>query len=173
MAEEEIWKAVKDWPYEVSSLGRVRRSVGVPGTRKHRICAQTRNVRSGYLYVMLSDGGQRRNRAVHILVCEAFHGARPSPICDAAHGDGSRANNVATNLRWATRAENMGDALKQGTFCVGTNHWSAKLSANIVRTIRSRAATGENMHRIAEEFGIWPSQVCRIVKRQTWAWLSD
>jgi hypothetical protein len=173
MPDIEQWLPVEGWPYEVSDLGRVRRAVATPGTRKGKILKPTKNVRWGYLYVMLNCVPRKQNRRVHVMVCEAFHGPRPSPEHDAAHKDGNRTNNVATNLKWATRTENMADAMEQGTFVKGADHWSAKLIPDDVCAIRRRVALGENMHRLAEEFGLCASQVCRISKRQTWAWLPD
>lgn len=113
----EAWRPVLSHPglYEVSSLGRVRtvariisrgcfRNLPVPA----RILVNSR-VRGGnagqYLRVMLTAGG-KRHAYVHMLVCEAFYGARPTPEHQACHRDDDADNNTAENLYWGTRADN-------------------------------------------------------------------
>ena len=44
---------------------------------------------------------------VHQLVCEAFHGPRPSPKHVVMHLDDNPLNNRADNLKWATQKENL------------------------------------------------------------------
>lgn len=68
----------------------------------------------GYRLVVLCDGTHRRTREVHTLVAEVFHGPRPLGM-DVCHGDGDKLNNAATNLRYASRAENNLDAVRHGT----------------------------------------------------------
>ena len=54
-----------------------------------------------------------KDRLVHILVCEAFHGPKPSgKNLSVDHEDRNRSNNRADNLRWATGPEQNGN---QGT----------------------------------------------------------
>ena len=65
MTEPEIWKRVPDWPYEASSLGRVRSidRCGADGIwRLGSITAQSPDKRKGkgYLYACLLDGDRRR-----------------------------------------------------------------------------------------------------------------
>lgn len=48
---------------------------------------------------------------VHRLVCEAFHGPKPTPKHEVAHWDGDKTNNTAPNLRWATHKENCQDTV--------------------------------------------------------------
>jgi hypothetical protein len=70
---------------------------------------------SGYRSAKL---GRAAQVYVHHLVLEAFVGPRPAGR-QAAHGDGDKANNVVTNLRWATRKENEGDKVRHGTKVFG------------------------------------------------------
>ena len=125
---DEQWRAVRDWEgfYEVSNLGRVRsvarlqkRGAGKNSTPtlmllKGRILRPGYHEK-GYEIVALSDvqGGRKpRTFRVHRLVCEAFNGPAPGPEYEVAHNDNTRANNVATNLRWATHYDNVQDAVR-------------------------------------------------------------
>lgn len=100
----EEWRPVPGWPYEASSLGRIRRA------ETGRILAPIAHTK-GYHRVNLSqlnpDGGRalRRHAYVHELVCEAFHGPRP-PGMQVDHRDTVRTNNTAANLRWLPAIDN-------------------------------------------------------------------
>ncbi|AXV72811.1 hypothetical protein CJO75_01120 [Ralstonia solanacearum] len=52
---------------------------------------------------------------IHRLVALTFLGPPPSRQHEVAHNDGNRANNIVTNLRWATHAENVADTFRHGT----------------------------------------------------------
>lgn len=128
MTEPEDWRAVaeSDGRYEVSSLGRVRRAERWTqnGTgwylRSGRMMTLSRTS-AGYLKVDMrlrgSDGsrhgGGGRNRSVHTLVMEAFFGPCPDGQ-EVLHGNGDKADNRLSNLRYGTRSENNLDAVKHG-----------------------------------------------------------
>lgn len=97
---EEVWREVIRHPgYVVSNAGRVR----APSGRY----LKARTVKSGYRMVHLGH--------VHALVCEAFHGPRPTGM-DVNHKDGVKTNNNACNLEWVTRSENIKHAIRLGLF---------------------------------------------------------
>lgn len=54
-------------------------------------------------------------RNIHVMVCEVFHGPRPTPQHQVAHINGDRLDNRAANLRWATPSENIADQVRHGT----------------------------------------------------------
>jgi hypothetical protein len=106
----EEWRPVVGFPdYEVSSLGRVRSYK----QRAPRILRHGSN-RCGYAQVRLCIQGILHTRTVHTLVAEAFHGPRPEGL-EVRHLDGTRTNNQASNLTYATRLVNMRDQLIHGT----------------------------------------------------------
>lgn len=126
----EEWRVIRDWEglYEVSNLGRVR-SVPREHTRLDRNGNPTvfrygyKLLRpgqkdTGYLQVVLSDMVNKRQKIakVHILVCEAFNGARPGWDYEVAHIDHVRDNNAATNLRWTTHRDNIQESVKAARY---------------------------------------------------------
>lgn len=106
----EIWKPTvgHEGNYEVSNLGRVR-------TFRRR--ANGRLLRpgvasNGYFTVALGRGN---SRTVHSLVAAAFLGPCP-PNQEVRHKDGTRKNNVANNLEYGTRTQNILDAVAHGSW---------------------------------------------------------
>src|SRR5260221_14355915 len=105
----EIWLPIQDCPgYEISNFGRVRSLDGLFWMRRGRGYWQKRKGKilkpwlSGDQTKHLTlDLGVGNPRKVHILVCNAFHGPKPSPDHEVAHGDGDSMNNRSGNLRWA------------------------------------------------------------------------
>ena len=99
----------------MSNVGRVRR---IAASLRHPVTGRalvgTIERRSGYRKISLSYDGHRRTRPVHVLVCQAFHDARPDGA-DVRHLDGDSLNNLAGNLAWGSRAENNRDAVAHGT----------------------------------------------------------
>lgn len=165
----EEWRAVARNPkYEVSSLGRVRRVVPYRSTKVGRLRKTYLN-KDGYPTLGLPLGGRIRSHTVHVLVCEAFHGPKPSPIHQAAHGDGVRANCRADNLRWALPVENYADRTRHGTAPVGARNPMAKLTPVNVWAIRARYLLGETAASLGRCFGVSDTHVLRIVSRDVWA----
>lgn len=167
LAEE--WRPVVGWEdfYEVSSFGAVR-SVSRQVTQGNRHGSSTsylkagclrvlrENVISGYLEVMLKGGGRRKMCRVHMLVCSAFHGDKPTPLHEVAHGDGTRKNNRADNLRWATRTDNHLDKRLHGTAK------KSPLSGETISNIRAMRAEGQQYGPIAAAHKISKATACRV-----------
>lgn len=172
MAETDLpeeWRVVADFPdYAVSNLGRVRRVTDGKlrnSSKAGQIISPGSN--KGYPVVMLYRDGNRRLLGVHTLVCEAFHGPRPSAAHGVAHWDGNRANPLSGNLRWATQAENMADAIRHGR----TTRLSGRLSEEAIMEIRQRLATGENHATIAGSYGVSRSVVSELNGGKKRGWL--
>lgn len=193
----ETWQTIRIAPdYEVSSLGRVRRATPDKYGRRQKVLSQSPCGRTGYPRVNLFVDGRHIVRYVHPLVCEAFHGPKPTAKHQAAHYDGSKDNNAAENLRWATPWENSQDSIRHGTrpkgdehparkrpeiVRRGDRHWSrmkpekvARGDANGMRTEEGRAraeairaATGSGKE-IAARFGVSRSLVSEIRSGKIW-----
>lgn len=136
----EEWRPVNGWPYEVSSLGRVRNASG-------HIMSPTPNGQ-GYLQVSMRCAGLRRQAFVHRLVALAFLGPPPSPDCHADHINNDRARNHRENLRWLSPDENR--SLRQ--LAKGTGHASAKLTEDLVIAIRANREA--NNRQLAAVYGV-------------------
>jgi hypothetical protein len=97
MAEEE-WRKVDGFPYEVSSLGRVR-------NLDHHIIKPFCN--NGYNKVQLHRKGQKnKNMRVATLVANAFL-VQEEGKTQVNHKDGDKLNNCVQNLEWVSAKENM------------------------------------------------------------------
>lgn len=127
----------------------------------------------GYRQVLIYRTGMSRVcRKIHGLICEAFHGPRPSPKHHAAHIDGDKLNNSASNLRWSTAKENIADKLTHGTVTrtLGEINGQAKLTAGQVSEIRSRYWCQQLTQReLAEEYGVKQPTISNIISRRTWS----
>jgi hypothetical protein len=167
-ADAEEWRIIPSHPdYEASSLGRIRR-----GSLIHKGEVNSH----GYHCVRL----RKVRHSTHRLVCEAFHGPCPKGKTDVAHFDGDRLNNAAGNLRWATRAENVADAKRHGTFVGDTSEATmasvaagragernpfAKLTQGAVDEIR---ASDEPHRTIARRLGVADGTIRKIRKGELW-----
>lgn len=160
----EEWRIVPSDPvYEVSTLGRVRR-------RDTGRMLKPEVMPSGYLRVEMREAGAKRQRhRVHRLVCEVFHGPPPTPAHEVAHADGSRDNNVASNLRWATRAENQADRVLHGTDLRGGKSPNAKFSDIDVMAMLRLRQIGATYRSIALAYRVSFWTVREIGRRQRWA----
>lgn len=164
----EEWRtSIRCDAYEVSSLGRVKRVK--PGKRTRigniiRIEAKTK-----YRTVTMVSDGVRVYAQVHVLVCEAFHGPRPSPTHQVAHLNGDRHDNRADNLCWATAAENHSHKILHGTTRRGESGTGAKLTAAQVSEIRNSFRDGKTKYvNLAQAYGVHQTTIKRILTNQTW-----
>lgn len=103
------------------------------------------------------------------LVALTFIGPRP-PKMDICHNDGNKLNNALENLRWDTRAGNMQDAIKHGTFhfagAPGELNARAKLKESDVRQIRDHPDVPDVLY--SRQYGVTVACIRLIRKRKTW-----
>lgn len=123
----------------------------------------------GYIavHVTFDDGRQAKKRR-HSLICRAFHGPKP-PNMEVRHLDGSRTNDHADNLEWATHATNCADTIKHGTSTRGERNKWAKLSLEIVRTIRQKSDFPLSVW--AKKYGVSENTIWAAKIGLTWAWV--
>lgn len=166
--------------YEISSEGRLRR---IRSRRKisllRPLALQVRG--KGYLSYVFKMGGRRTTKEIHPLVCEAFHGPKPSPFHEAAHWDGDKKNNRAGNLRWATRKGNMGDMIRHRRTTRGERNACAKLNEQQVIEIRTlyqamkvgRYCRPSPARVLGERFNISPAHVKRVATGERWGHITE
>lgn len=118
----------------------------------------------GYRRVMVRTVDGPRMRLVHRLIALTF---LPNPEChpDVAHLNGKPGDDQASNLAWMSHQDNQRMMLSHGTQSV-----TCKLTAKQVHYIREMVAAGPRgtMRRLAQEFGVQPSAITRIVNGQRW-----
>lgn len=157
----EEWRAVSDWPYEVSSLGRVRKN--------GRVLTQSLN-KDGYPCVKLyCPSSKPKTITVHLLVCTAFHGPRPGENYQCRHyPDNARSNNCATNLSWGTSKQDAADRLALGTQARGERNGRSKLDRVSVRSIIAEHACGVPKLVLARKYGVTSKSIRMIIQGTTW-----
>lgn len=163
------WRSIPDGPeYEVSDTGEVRRIGCASGARVGRVLRRLRNKKTGYFSVCLSRYADQVRIDVHRLVAMAFLGPQPSADHLVAHNDGSRTNNHASNLRWATQRENLRDCREHGTALLGARNPMTRLDEIDVKSIRRMKVVGIRRAVIAEGFGLHKRTVFRILSGDQW-----
>jgi hypothetical protein len=126
---------------------------------------------TGYRVITCKENGRDKVFAVHVMVCEAFHGARPFPGAQVRHLDGNKLNNRADNLKWGTAAENAADRSKHGDRgrVRGEQNGRSKLTEQQVKAIRDRYAKETVSHRsLAAEYQVSPGVIYALLNRLTW-----
>lgn len=105
MKEQEIWRATEFPTYEVSNMGRVRRTKMKKG-KMVRYIIRGKKIAVNYLVITPFVNHVRKYVYIHHLVARAFHGARPmGKVVD--HIDGNTLNNRADNLQYITQRDNI------------------------------------------------------------------
>jgi hypothetical protein len=155
MEEQWRWVMGHEGRYEVSNLGRV----------KSHIKAEPKILRpgkasNGYLTVCFHTP-KRRSYPIQHLVAEAFIGPRPEGMC-VLHSDGDRTNNICSNLRYGTHAENNADMLR---------HNRRKWTEDQIRELKRRLQNGEPPLALAKEYGMHHPQVYGIKNGRCYAWV--
>ncbi|MBI1209755.1 MAG: hypothetical protein GC191_21050 [Azospirillum sp.] len=158
------WRPIPGWPeYEVSPRGRVRRVAPACGAVVGFVLKPMLNRKTGYLSVVLSRRSAQKRIDIHRLVALAFCGPQPSSAHLVAHNDGSRTNNCADNLRWATQRENILDCRRHGTALIGPANPMAKLDAIDRVAIHRMKAFGIPRPVIAAGFGVHKRTIFEVL----------
>ena len=140
----EHWKEIDCYEglYEVSNLGRVK-------SLKHgkEKILKPKKSHGGYLQVCLSKDGHRKFLLVHRLVAESFI-PNPNNLETVNHKDEVKTNNVASNLEWMTRGDNIiySKACKVQMF----DKQTGELLATFPSTHEAGRVTGINQSNISQ-----------------------
>lgn len=153
--------------YEVSDMGRVRRSTHGRKTYAGRLMALVL-MKIGYLAVRPTIDGKNKHFYVHELVAAVFLGPRPKGAT-INHIDGIKTNNTPDNLEYVTHAHNMRHARDMGLMVRGESHGGSKLTEAIVRMIRDDRNAGLSYSKLAAKHGISIAHAFNIVHKKTWS----
>ena len=163
------WRVVPEFPeYEVNEIAQIRRKKEFRHSRSPEIC-KTYFCNYGYPSLRITSGGKSCIKRLHVLVCSAFHGPRPSEKHEVAHWDGNRANARADNLRWATRKENFSDMVRHGTRAFGQTHHCAKLTEENVQEIKRMLRLGMTSTQISRVVGHSRQGINNIKSGRQWS----
>lgn len=120
----EIWRGVPKYEdfYEASNLGRVRSLDRILISRygkkrrwKGKMLAGFGH-EDGYTYISIGRNVcDKRPILRHHVILMTFFGPKPDGL-ECRHLDGDPSNNRIDNLKYGTRAENVQDAIRHGTF---------------------------------------------------------
>lgn len=148
--------------YEVSDRGEVRRTMPIRSLKPS-------GDGKGYFRVNLSIGGKVSTRYIAHLVAEEFIGPRAAGQ-EVRHLDGNPANNSLSNLAYGSKADNMQDALRHGTFPVLERRPGAKLTRDQVTAIFQ---SPESTTKLAARHAVNGGVIRQIKLRQTWASVTE
>ena len=163
---EEIWKPIEGCEgYFVSNLGNVK-------SNKNRVKGNLKLLvdKDGYLTVWVSTKPKRRLLKVHRLVAQAFVD-NPENKPQVCHKDGSKDNNVYTNLYWGTAKENNREKISHGTIARGEAQGLSKLKKEDVIEIKRLLSEGVRNITLAKRFGVNKSTIATIKSGGSWSWL--
>lgn len=104
---------------------------------------------------------------VHRRVCIVRHGQPPSQEHEAAHSCGNSSCVNPRHVRWATRVENMADAILHDTLEYGERRYNAKLTNAQVIEIKSLKGVMRNKD-VCEAYGIKSSRLSAIWNGRSW-----
>lgn len=155
--------------YSASNLGRIR-SHGRTVKRGNGFLSvpdkimKTPSDGKGYAHFNARKNGRTKTLWVHIVMMEAFVGPRPENN-DIRHLDGNPSNNSLENLSYGTRAQNIGDAKKHGTFPVLEKRPGAKLTTQKAIEI---AKSEETADVLAARYGVGTQAITDIRSGRNW-----
>lgn len=160
-ASPEEWRTVPSFPFlEASSNGRIRRVVArgkrlaVPRILGGSMSIPAPGRGPAYRVISVWLGGRKRLAYFHKMVCEAFHGPRPSATHGALHRDDDPLNNLPSNLRWGLPSENSADAVRNGKTTAGETNGRIRLSDRQAAEIRALVAVGFSKKGLARRLGV-------------------
>lgn len=162
---DELWAPVPDFPgYEVSNLG------GIRSKRRGNTWRPLKGEidKDGYKRVTLNRDGKQSKFPLHRLIAICFVAGRTPERDIAAHRNGDNTNNAASNLKWATQAENIADKIEHGTHQIGKKHPRAQINETLAAAIKASLRAGETARFTAQAYEVSLHIVHDISRGRTW-----
>ena len=104
-------------------------------------------------------------REVHVLVCRAFHGERPSDRHIVSHLNGDKLDNHPSNLAWETWEKNRSRTYEHGTDDRGFHNSRACVTPEQVGWVRANP-DGLTHQAMADRLGVSRTSISRIVNKK-------
>jgi len=77
-------------------------------------------------------------------------------------------DNRLDNLRWGTRKENVSDAIKHGTATIGLKNGRAKLTTEMIKTIRQSGLINDSVDKLSNQFQVSVTTIRRVLNGLTY-----
>lgn len=162
---EEVWKPILGYEdyYEVSNLGRVRRSVcNNPHYNSSGLLKPS--IRNGYYHVVLCVNNIHKSFNIHRLVASSFI-PNPNNLPYVNHKDENKLNNNVENLEWCSAKYNTiyGSSIERRKRTRKKNHSGYKsviitdLSGNLIKRF-------ETITECSKYLGTHRSNIAKIIK---------
>lgn len=126
---------------------------------------------NGRLFVLIyDDDGNRKPRYVHRLVLESFVGPCPRGMECSHFPDRDPKNCNLSNPSWGTKKANQADRIAHGTDARGEKNKGAKLTDEMVRSIRKEYVPRKvTSIQLGRKYGVSGAKIRQIVARAAWA----
>lgn len=169
--EEDEWRDVPGYEglYRVSDVGEVKSFLKWRGTNQRML--KPAFIGHGYLFVVLSKNGKKKNSLIHRLVASSFVPNIDKNPC-VNHKNGIKTDNCVENLEWCTLKENNVHAWANGLgrVAVGEESGASKLTEERVLEIRKtyKPRVYNGTKELSEKYGVGRTTIYNIVNRKTW-----
>ena len=162
---EEVWKPVVGYEglYEVSNLGKVK-SLPKKGFKKEVIRKTGRDIRNGYVTVMLRKNNIPYTKRIHSLVVEAFLGIKTTKKLVTNHINGIKTDNRLENLEIISQRDNIKHAINIGLtrIPIKDERYNSKIKEKDFPKLLELFKTNMTSKDIAKLFGVNPTTISRI-----------
>lgn len=163
--QEEIWKPFychKD--YEISNLGRVRRSSFFLKIDTSDKC--------GYSRISVRILGKPKHFSIHRLVAIAFI-PNPLNLPQVNHKDTDKSNNNLANLEWVSAKDNMAHAYQNGLVHICRGEELSDFTTLDIQLIRAWRSVGCSIREVQSIYKMSQAQISRICSKTRWQHVSD